>query len=58
MKFIRTMIDSHVMGSEDTTKTEDFRNMMAYTAMVLRDVRVVAAVCIKEGEWLAKRGGK
>jgi hypothetical protein len=58
MKYLREEIECHIEAAGDTRRHKETRNMMAYTAMILRNVRIVAAECIKEGEWLAKRGGK
>ena len=58
MKFIRTMLDHHREILKNPLYSADFQAESRGAIKTLKDVRIVAAECIKEGEWLAKRGGK
>ena len=58
MKYIRQLITHHDKEAKNPDLMSATRTTMGYTANILRDVRVVLAACIKEGEWLAKQGGK
>jgi len=58
MKYLRIRIANHYDIANSTTASEETRAKSAAIFKELNDVRIVAAECIKEGEWLAKRGGK
>lgn len=52
MKYLRESIDQHDKDASDQTISPSTRATMWYTAQMLRNVRSVAAECIKSGEWL------